>query len=234
MINIDFDFRLDVNPGEDPDRYSRKLKNAHKILWSKKLPNGKEFFLRDGEQNNLLPNIGDFKLSSDSIIHSLVHTNKVSEIIYEYHTDNSKEELLKKFSTTAGYIVFPSNRIDNKMTINGARGCNTKISDRFDLTLECIRMHYKGKNNPLSEVLSGYKDFFDLFNDFKGYVEFFFLNDLVEDNFSKVLFFLPFNGEFINYPLPKNTKEYESYIQKNLVFLRARKQRIKNWLNNNS
>jgi len=34
-----------------------------------------------------------------------------------------------------GMIVFPGNRIDGKMTINGARGCYRKISDRFDLTL---------------------------------------------------------------------------------------------------
>ena len=39
-------------------------------------------------------------------------------------------------ATIAGHAIFPAKRIDNKMTINGARGVNHKIQDRFDLTLE--------------------------------------------------------------------------------------------------
>ena len=41
--------------------------------------------------------------------------------------------------STIAYIIYPSKRVDKKMTINGAR-TNGKIKDRFDLTfLECIR-----------------------------------------------------------------------------------------------
>ena len=48
-------------------------------------------------------------------------------------------------ATIAGHAIFPAKRIDNKMTINGARGVNHKIQDRFDLTLESIRRFYKKK-----------------------------------------------------------------------------------------
>jgi hypothetical protein len=42
--------------------------------------------------------------------------------------------------TIGGMMVFPGNQIDGKMTINQARGCNGNIKDRFDLTVECIRI----------------------------------------------------------------------------------------------
>ena len=78
-------------------------------------------------------------------------------------------------------MVFPGNQVDGKMTINGARGCHPRIRDRFDLTLECIRRHYLGEPSPLSDTLARYADFFGLFGDFAGYVDFFHLQDLVNE-----------------------------------------------------
>jgi hypothetical protein len=54
-------------------------------------------------------------------------------------------ELFDTGSTIRAYIIFPKNRIDRKHTINQARGVNILIIDRFDLTLECIRLFYAGK-----------------------------------------------------------------------------------------
>ena len=78
------------------------------------------------------------------------------------------------------------NRIDRKWTINQARGCLRRISDRLDLTLECIRRHYLGLDDPsrLGETLKLYSDFFALFESFRGYVDFFLLQDLVTDDYS--------------------------------------------------
>ena len=52
--------------------------------------------------------------------------------------------------TIGAMMVFPGNRIDGKMTINQARGCHPRIRDRFDLTVECIRLHYgtRGAHSP--------------------------------------------------------------------------------------
>ena len=62
------------------------------------------------------------------------------------------------------------------------------IRDRFDLTLECIRRHYFSERSPLSDVLARYEDFLCLFGSFKGYVEFFLLQDLVSPDYSAVRF----------------------------------------------
>ena len=49
-----------------------------------------------------------------------------------------------------------------------------ELGDRMDLILDCIRRHYAGEpENPLPDVTNAYKDFFELFRDFKGFVEFF-------------------------------------------------------------
>jgi hypothetical protein len=80
-----------------------------------------------------------------------------------------ENEAFRRISyTIGGMMVFPGNRIDGKQNINGARGFNRKIADRFDLTLECIRRHYLARRSPLGETLARYRDFFALFEDFGG------------------------------------------------------------------
>ena len=121
--------------------------------------------------------------------------------------------------------MFPSKKIDNKMTINGARGINHKIQDRFDLTLECIRSFYLKEKSPLSDTLERYSQFFNLFDNFKGYLDFFLLQDLVEENYLAIKFWHPFNG-FDYSPLPNNIEEYQAYKINVIDFLTARNQRV--------
>ncbi len=122
-------------------------------------------------------------------------------------------------------MVFPGHRVGRKMTINGARGFHPRIKDRFDLTVECIRRHYLNENSPLSDTLNRYTDFFSLFKNFQGYVEFFLLQDMVKGDFSTVKFFSPF-GNFKTSPLPSNRDAYLSYKQLALEFIEARNRRI--------
>lgn len=44
-IDTTFDFRSDTPPGADPDVRSPMLRRYHKLLWSKRLPNGVFFEL---------------------------------------------------------------------------------------------------------------------------------------------------------------------------------------------
>ena len=44
-IDITFDFRLDTPKDKDPDSFSPTLRDYHRRLWSKSLPNGKSFIL---------------------------------------------------------------------------------------------------------------------------------------------------------------------------------------------
>ena len=125
-------------------------------------------------------------------------------------------------------IVWPGNRIDGMMTINGARGFLRKISDRMDLTLECVRRHYLGITSPLSGVFTRYRSFFALFDNFRGYVDFFLLDDLVTPNYEAVRFFLPFD-DFGTPAVPPDAESFESYRRLSMDFLRARNQRIALW-----
>jgi hypothetical protein len=125
-------------------------------------------------------------------------------------------------------MVFPGNRIDGKPTINIARGLNRRIADRMDLTLECIRRHYGGERpdvSPLGPTLARYRDFFQLFIDFRGYVEFFLLQDLVSDDCEAVRFFMPFDG-FTSRAVPRDVSTYAEFMRRSIEFIRARNTRI--------
>ena len=122
-------------------------------------------------------------------------------------------------------ILYPTNITCGKWTINQARGCNSMIDDRFDLTVECIRRHYLGEPSPLSDTLARYSDFFALFDDFAGYIYFFHLHDLLDEHTSTVRFFTPFD-DFTSSPRPQTLDAYLSYRQHAAEFLNARNRRI--------
>ena len=226
-IDTTFDFQTDIPLGKDPDAFSPTLRRYHKVLWSKPLPCGIVFKLVDTTPKVYLHHqseVGEFYISSDSAINSFRHEKKIKHIIDQIPIIELVEFRNISF-TIGGMIVFPGNRIDNKITINGARGFHPLIKDRFDLTVECIRRHYLGKNSPLSETLSRYKTFFNLFESFRGYVEFFLLQDLVSVDFCSVKFFLPFD-DFKKSPMPSTLESYKNYKQSAIEFIEARNHRI--------
>jgi hypothetical protein len=129
--------------------------------------------------------------------------------------------------TIGGMMIFPGNQIEGKQTINGARGFTRAISDRFDLTLECIRRHYLNIDSPLALTLKRYADFFQLFTDFDGYVNFFVLNDLVGRE-GHVRFFMPFD-DFRPPTVPRDVDEYRRYMEKSIGIVESRNSRIKDF-----
>ena len=226
IIDVNFNFYLDTPKGKDPDSYSDTLRRYHKLLWNKPLPNGTVFNL-DLKTPKILHHksqLGEFYLSSDSLAHDYSKWKSTEHIIKKI----PKTEIENFFNlgcTIGGYTIFPSHRIDNQMTINGSRGINKKIKDRFDLTLECIRRFYLNEDSPLLETLSRYKDFFKLFDDFKGYVDFFLFQDLVQSNYSSINYFLPSNN-FNNSPIPNDIQEYKVYRKNMTEFINKRNKRI--------
>ena len=153
-IDITFNVYSDSR-GRDPDSHSPTLRRFHRELWSKRLPNGTMFELsadRSGPYLHHQSELGEFKLSSDSIAHTYRYTKSTASIISDVPLDDL-ERFYSLACTVGGYIIFPAPKIDGKMTINGARGFNAKIRDRFDLTLECIRRHYRNEDSQLTDVL---------------------------------------------------------------------------------
>lgn len=230
IIDTTFDVYSDTPKGKDPDSYSPTLRRYHQALWSKELPSGKMFALATDEPKTYLHHksfLGEFALSSDSLVHSYRYLKKTQDLVAQV----SEDELDRFYaicSTIGGYIIFPSRRVDGKLTINGAKGFVSSIMDRADLTLECIRRHYNGGESPLGGVLARYADFFALFEDFRGYTEFFLLQDIVETDGRGVGFFLPFD-DFNSSPLPASLPEYATYRTKLSDFVLARNERIEQY-----
>jgi len=229
-IDVTFDFRQDTPPGADPDRHSPTLRSYHRLLWSKPLPGGGAFVLDDSSPAAYLYHrspLGEFILSSDSVIPTFRKERTLASI-FEQIPASERDEFLRLTYSIGGMMVFPSNKVAGRMTINGARGFDRRIKDRFDLTLECIRRHYTGDHSPLSDVLARYEGFFRLFASFQGYVEFFLLQDLVSADYSVVRFSAPFS-EFIGSPVPATLEAYRKYRDLAAEFVTARNARILNF-----
>jgi len=229
MIDVSFDFQDEVG-GKDSDRYSPTLQEYHRILWSKPLPNGKIFKLDKISQNRLYhkSDMGEFYLSSDRAITSFWKRKSFEHITSKLPLDQLKQ-YDQTTDTIGGIVIWPSNRIGTRQTINGARGFNRMISDRLDLTIECIRLYYLGDPSPLKETFELYSDFFDLFDNFEGFVTFFLLQDAVSDDFSEVKIAKPFDN-FKSSPVPRNVEEFLQYKDKTTEFVKLRNKRIQNYV----
>jgi hypothetical protein len=225
VVDITFDFRSDAR-GRDPDAHSPTLRRYHKILWSKDLPNGAAFVLSDATPGVYLHHrspLGEFRLASDSAIATFTRWKSMRHIVGQLDAADN-EDFRRIAYTIGGMIVFPSNRVDGMPTINGARGLNRKLADRLDLTLECIRRHYARIDSPLADVLNRYAEFFALFGDFAGYVEFFLLRDAVEADGSVRI--LTTFDDFRSSAVPQDITTYTDYRRRSIDFIQARNLRI--------
>lgn len=228
-IDIGFDFRSDSD-GKDPDFASKTLRQYHRLLWSKSLPSGDKVELQhvSSAYHYLIfeSKSGTMFLSSDSITTSMSAHKRLKPLLSEI--PQGQINRFKSLGSTIGArILFPGKKVDGLQTINQARGFAGQIKDRFDLTLECIRLFYLDEPSPLRDVLGRYSEFFELFGEFRGYVDFFLLQDLVED--STVKFFLPFESFEKTGPYPKNVEDYLDYMNNSSEFLVSRNDRIGKW-----
>jgi hypothetical protein len=230
QFDVSFDFRSDTPgyPKSDPDLHSPTLRKYHRLLWNKSLPNGTDFQLLDTTPGVYLhhrSHLGEFWMASDTVIPTFRKERRLLEVFAQIPDELS--EFMRIGYTIGGMMLFPGNRIERKMTINGARGFHPLIKDRFDLTVECIRRHYLGEDSPLASVLERYADFFGLFGNFQEYIEFFLLQDLVTTDFSSVKFFAQFD-DFNASPVPAGIDAYRTYQRHATRFIEARNWRIMN------
>ncbi len=234
VIDTAFDFRSDTPSGKDPDTWSPTLCRYHKALWSKRLPSGEVFDLDYQTPPFYLrhrSSLGEFCLSSDTVVPTFSKQASLTNIFQQLPAELQNFEALRY--TIGGMMLFPANQIGGKWTINQARGCTKKICDRFDYTVECVRRHYSGGKSPLSDVLARYADFFGLFCDFHGFVEFFHLQDLVTDACNAVRFFTPFDDFESPLSVPTTVDAYLDYRTHAIDFLNARNRRVRDWSERN-
>jgi len=238
-LDVDFDFTTDTPQfwegfwnrkdglgycGNDPDSCSPTLREYHRLLWSRELPNGQTMDLQPGYGSDYLVWDGT-RSASDSITTGFRYKrmkpliDKVADSMDDYR--GWMESMIRRSYTIGGMVIFPKHR----NSINQCRGTNRMILDRWDLTLECIRWFYSGEESPLSWCLEQDRGFFDLFVDFKGYVDYFLLQDCVSNDCSEVRLWLD-TEPFEHDPSPKNVEEYLGWIDCNLDFVSKRNARI--------
>ena len=216
--------------GGDPDSTSPTLRYYHKFLWSKALPNGDTFELTDQKNGVYLYHNsarGEYFLGSDAITHSYKHHKRKMWLTLQIQDEVS--QLFDTGSTIGAFTLFPNNRVDGQHTINQARGVSVLLDDRFDLALECIRLFYLGQKSPLFDTLLRYRNFFELFESFKGYFQFFLLDDLVDEDHN-IKFYLPFD-DFETKPAFTCIDEYLMYKKGVMNFIESRNKRIEMYAN---
>lgn len=223
-IDISFDVQSDSH-GKDPDSASETLKTYHQLLWSKQLPNGESFDLIKGKGYYL--KWKDFYLGSDSITVSFLNGRKpIKDLETQIpNFEEFKRDYWHETYTIGGSIIFPQ----NSWSMNRARGCHPRICDRWDLTLECIKRFYNQEPSPLDKALYKSESFFRLFIDFKGYVDFFLLQDCVDDNYNVKLWLN--TALFETMPLPKTIDIYLKWIESQRNFVKQRGLRINDYCN---
>lgn len=232
-IDVSHDYRKIKSDGtwDDPDATSEELKSAHKFLWTKKLPSGEKFSLYEGVAENwdnkpylvLETSNVKYKLTSDTMINSFIGWKKFSEID-KFLSEREKQSFLREIYTIGNFILFPGNQINKNATINIER--YQVYLDRFDFTLDAIRKFYFNENSELYDCLNRYKMYFDLFVDFKGFCEFFFLQDFVANDYSSVMFFLENKNSYI----PSDIRDYRLYMSNATEKIKARNKRIAEYL----
>ncbi len=227
-IDTQYNFQAALgDPNKDADKYSLLLQDYHHFLWSKPLPNGAVFRLEKLNKACLLRYVypqGIIVLSSDRAVATFSRWKRLQHIIAQI-PQSKLEEFIDITETIGGIIVWPSTRVDGKSTINGERGFNRMICDRLDLTIECIRRYYNNESSPLYETFKRYDEFFRLFVDFKGYIDFFLFQDFVSDDYIKTKIASPFDN-FGSIPVPATKEEYIAYVDHTTDLINARNNRI--------
>lgn len=243
-IDFTFDVRSDTPEGEDPDAKSPTLRRYHQILWSKTLPDGRRLQLSDKPQK-LAPGWylyatvdgdpdSERGWSSDSILITHTRYQRMAELMATV-PQQTRDDFVTLGYTACGFTLWPQRRVDGGHTINMAKGMKSStIADRMDLTLECIRRFYAdpGLETPLASTFSRYYDFFELFVDFRGYVDFWLFQDFVSADYEEVEFFLPFN-EF-QMPYARDALEWEVFRANTTACFEARRERMRSTLSRQS
>ncbi|MGD1833898.1 MAG: DUF6994 family protein [Sphaerochaetaceae bacterium] len=91
-IDTTFNFSTD-SKGRDPDSASPTLQRYHRLLWSKRLPDGSLFDLHDEEPSCYLHHsseLGTFSLGSDAITHSYKNQNRKQWLIKQIPDEAEK------------------------------------------------------------------------------------------------------------------------------------------------
>lgn len=218
----------DLPEGKDADAKSPMLRAAHRRLWSKCAPSSGRVELADDLTMTWPAGVRGLRLSSDTIATTHERYQSIRDRgLWRNLSAASQQRYDRGFYTIGAFIILPC----HERSLNQCRGTRWQIKDRFDLTLECIRLYFEGvtaiERNPLGDILFSDAAFFDMFGHraggFHAYVQFFHLRDLVTSG--RIRWFdnsAVDEWQFGVLPLPTNHAGYVSYLENVLTFVRSR------------
>lgn len=229
----------------DPDRYSSRLyEDMSKKFELKSIKRKGKLYLtykETDEQDN------NYDFSTDYIGPSRYWALKflggdVSKIA------NTIGDFLSVTRTIGGHVFWPAHKVDNKNTINQARGGNG-MYDRFDITLAELKHYFKiriecyeSKNDsylfyePLYDAFKRYDWFFRKYKNFNNFIKYMKLDMFLYED--EVINLVNTNIEDENYEILKyekneninnnffKPKDYENYIKNCKILILKRTKSI--------
>ena len=250
MTGLDFDPTApwDDCGDNDPDSHSPRLQSYHQRLWShrplKGRTDGRTLILQPEGSGLLDSGLGENFFGFDEGL--FLKSDRAMATWWNWADTQALREdeaLVARILASnpvldnmGGILMWPGRKVDGP-TLNQERGVGQKarIADRLDLTLECIRLAYQGvfewEANPLGPALARYWDFFLLFGDFDGYVEFWMLQDLLAPDGEHVSFLMgpDVDGSWdfaSRSPLPASREDYDEYLRNAQAFVLKRNDRM--------
>lgn len=217
--------RLDAG-GRDMDQFSPTLRRYHQMLWSRPLPGGTAFDLDAGGDptGDYLVAPDGLVLASDSLINSMTHWSRLRPVLASVPEDE-QEAFRVRASSVAATGLWPKRSGPSGQSINQARGQHPHVADRLDLTVECVRRHYIGEQSPLANALNGAADFFALWPDWRTWITWWLLDDLL-DNDGEIRWLLPFSEFGAEKAWPTTPVDWRSYRDCCFDFIERRAARM--------
>ncbi len=205
----------------DPCDDSLFLKKSIRKMFSRPLPNGQTMEL---EETSSGFRWNDFRFGIDTVVPSFFSTRNrnLSKAYALSETDfrDSVSEYIRETDLLGAYTIYP-------VHANSLIQCiysNNRIRGRWDFVLECVRRHYSGEDSPLYDCMRRDRLFYDLFVDFNGFIDFFYLNDFINsDGTVKMLLQTEL---FEMNPVPRNWDEYKKWFGTNIELVKKRNSRM--------
>ena len=174
--------------------------------------------------------LGEFFLSSDSVIPTFTRWGIRCRRIRSSALDEGERSVHDHWLHDRRHDGLPGKpgrrQVDHqpgpRVPTGRSQTGSTSRSSAFDGTT------WAGRRSRFGETLARYGDFFALFESFRGYVDFFLLQDLVTDDYSAVTFFMPFD-DFKTPSVPKDFDTYGEYRRRSIEFIEARNRRIERY-----
>lgn len=168
----------------DIDKNSINLYRYYELFLSKEFPNGKKYLFEMRRYKGSM----EIYWEEKNIELTCDYIGPIKDDYYAFKNSNGKElgRLLLNTRTFAGTMIWPRKYRTIRQSVNQYKGRMYK--DRLDFVLVELERYYKNWNPydcfflTLGQIFNDYKEWYELFVDFNGFISFFNLQSFVHRN----------------------------------------------------